>query len=167
MIPIEINERIQQLRKKLDLSRRAFGEQLGVSESVIVNIEFDRLKRPDQKEPLYKLICEKFNVSESWLRTGEGEMFVQAKEDLFARLAAENDLTDFDLMVLKTYVSLKPDQRQALVSFFNAMSAVKTDQQLSAEVDAEMAAELAAEREERIMEKDTPMSDPFTASSAG
>ena len=166
MIPIEINERIQQLRKKLDLSRRAFGEQLGVSESVIVNIEFDRLKRPDQKEPLYKLICEKFNVNEAWLRTGEGEMFVQAKEDLFARLAAENGLTDFDLMVLKTYVSLKPDQRQALVSFFNAMSAVKTDQQLAAEVDAEMAAELAAEREERILERDTPISDPSTASSA-
>ena len=64
-------------------------------------------------------------------------------------------------------MSLKPDQRQALYRFFDAMASIKTDQQLAAEVDAEMAAELAAEREERIMEKNTPMSDPSTASSAG
>ena len=58
------------------MSRRVFGERLGVSESVIVNIEYDRLKRPDQKESLYKLICKEFNVNEEWLRTGNGEMFV-------------------------------------------------------------------------------------------
>ena len=35
--------------KNLKMSRRVFGEKLGVSESVIVNIEYDRLKRPEQK----------------------------------------------------------------------------------------------------------------------
>lgn len=70
-----IGERIGCLRKELKMSRRVFGEKLGVSESVIVNIEYDRLKRPEQKESLYKLICREFNVDESWLRTGEGEMF--------------------------------------------------------------------------------------------
>lgn len=74
---MEINERIQDVRKNLGLSRRAFGKKLGVSESVIVNIEFDRLAKPEQKEPIYKLICREFNVNEDWLRTGEGEMFVQ------------------------------------------------------------------------------------------
>ena len=74
---MEIYERVQQIRKNLGFSRREFGEKLGVTESVIVNIEFNRLKRPDQKEPVYKLICEKFNVNENWLRTGEGEMFEQ------------------------------------------------------------------------------------------
>lgn len=70
-----IGERIGCLRKELKMSRRVFGEKLGVSESVIVNIEYDRLKRPEQKESLYKLICREFNVDESWLCTGEGEMF--------------------------------------------------------------------------------------------
>ncbi|MCB5881057.1 helix-turn-helix domain-containing protein [Lachnospiraceae bacterium EP-SM-12S-S03] len=73
---LNIGERIEILRKDLSMSRRAFGERLGVSESVIVNIEYDRLKRPEQKESLYKLICKEFNVNEEWLRTGEGEMFV-------------------------------------------------------------------------------------------
>lgn len=70
-----IGERIGCLRKELKMSRRVFGEKLGVSESVIVNIEYDRLKRPEQKGSLYKLICREYNVDESWLRTGEGEMF--------------------------------------------------------------------------------------------
>lgn len=70
-----IGERIGCLRKELKMSRRVFGEKLGVSESVIVNIEYDRLKRPEQKESLYKLMCREFNVDENWLRTGEGEMF--------------------------------------------------------------------------------------------
>lgn len=73
---LNIGERIEILRKDLSMSRRVFGERLGVSESVIVNIEYDRLKRPEQKESLYKLICKEFNVNEEWLRTGEGEMFI-------------------------------------------------------------------------------------------
>nr|DAL72559.1 MAG TPA: ESX-1 secretion-associated regulator [Caudoviricetes sp.] len=78
------------------MSRRVFGERLGVSESVIVNIEYDRLKRPDQKESLYKLICKEFNVNEEWLRTGNGEMFIQLTRDQLitdfaADLIMEND----------------------------------------------------------------------------
>lgn len=78
---LNIGERIEILRKDLSMSRRVFGERLGVSESVIVNIEYDRLKRPDQKESLYKLICKEFNVNEEWLRTGNGEMFIPLTRD--------------------------------------------------------------------------------------
>lgn len=93
---LNIGERIEILRKDLSMSRRVFGERLGVSESVIVNIEYDRLKRPDQKESLYKLICKEFNVNEEWLRTGNGEMFIpltrdQLITDFAADLIMEND----------------------------------------------------------------------------
>ena len=93
---LNIGERIEILRKDLSMSRRVFGERLGVSESVIVNIEYDRLKRPDQKESLYKLICKEFNVNEKWLRTGNGEMFIpltrdQLITDFAADLIMEND----------------------------------------------------------------------------
>lgn len=93
---LNIGERIEILRKDLSMSRRVFGERLGVSESVIVNIEYDRLKRPDQKESLYRLICKEFNVNEEWLRTGNGEMFIpltrdQLITDFAADLIMEND----------------------------------------------------------------------------
>lgn len=159
-----MNNRLREIRESKNMSQSDFAKFLGIGQSTLAMMEVGKREILDRH---IKTICALCHVSELWLRTGEGEMFVQAKEDIFSRLAAENDLNDFDLMVLKTYVSLKPDQRQALVSFFNAMSAVKTDQQLAAEVDAEMAAELAAEREERIVERGTPMSDPSTASNAG
>ena len=91
-----IYERIKELRKELGLNQEEFGERLGVSRSVIANIEYDRLKRPDQKESLYKLICKEFNVNEEWLRTGNGEMFVpltrnQLITDFTADLIMEDD----------------------------------------------------------------------------
>lgn len=74
---MEINERIRELRKALNMSQTDFAKQLGTTRDVIGNIEYDRLKRPDQKESLYKLICKEFNVNEKWLRSGEGEMFAE------------------------------------------------------------------------------------------
>lgn len=59
----------------MKLSQEKFGNKLGVSRDVINNIENNRLSRPEQKEPLYRLICQEFNINENWLRTGEGEMF--------------------------------------------------------------------------------------------
>lgn len=103
---MEINERIQEIRKHFGLSRRVFGEKLGVSESVIVNIEYDRLRRPEQKEPIYKLICEKFDVNEHWLKTGEGEMFEKlSKEDAIAEFIG-SVLREKDDTFKKRYIQM-------------------------------------------------------------
>ncbi len=103
---LNIGERIEILRKDLSMSRRVFGEKLGVSESVIVNIEYDRLKRPDQKESLYKLICKEFNVNEEWLRTGNGEMFVP--------LTRNQLITDFTSNLIKEDETFKKRLVEAL-----------------------------------------------------
>lgn len=73
---MEIYERIRELRKKhLKMSMEVFGKRLGVSRDTINNIELNRLARPDQKMPLYKLICSEFGVSEEWLLNGTGDMW--------------------------------------------------------------------------------------------
>lgn len=70
---MELYERIRDLRKNhLHLSQEKFAERLGVSRAVIANIELNTLSKPEQKEPIYKLICKEFNVNEEWLRTGIG-----------------------------------------------------------------------------------------------
>lgn len=103
---MEIYERIMEFRKSQKLSRRAFADKLGVSESVIVNIELNRLARPDQKEPLYKLICREFHLNEKWLMTGIGEPFNEdADEDIYTRAAAEIDSKD-------------PLARQAIIDYW-------------------------------------------------
>jgi transcriptional regulator with XRE-family HTH domain len=77
-----LNKRIEELRKSLSLSRAAFGEEIGVSGDVINNLERGRV---DVKDHMIILICQKFNVNETWLRTGEGEMFCPT--DRFTEIA--------------------------------------------------------------------------------
>lgn len=84
-------ERIKLLRtEQLHMTQTEFGEALGVKRDVINNIENNRLKNPEKQEPIYRLMCEKFNVSEEWLRTGEGEMFIPlTKNQLITEFAAD------------------------------------------------------------------------------
>lgn len=94
---MEMFERIKLLRtEQLHMTQTEFGEALGVKRDVINNIENNRLKNPEKQEPIYRLMCEKFNVSEKWLRTGKGEMFIpltrdQLITDFAADLIMEND----------------------------------------------------------------------------
>ena len=72
----EIHERIKYFRKEgLHLSQTEFGEKLGVSRSVINNIERNVLSRPDQKTSLLKLVCHEFEINEKWLLSGIGPMY--------------------------------------------------------------------------------------------
>lgn len=93
---MEIYERIKHLRKdNLHLTQTEFGKQLGVGRGVIANIESNALAKPEQKEPLYKLICKEFHVREEWLKTGIEPMYaLDAEEDEYSRAVAEIDIKD-------------------------------------------------------------------------
>lgn len=67
-----VGGRIEAIRKENKLSRREFAERLGCPEGEIVNVEFNRLKKPEQKESLYRSIAAEFGVSLDWIKTGEG-----------------------------------------------------------------------------------------------
>lgn len=71
----EINQRIFRLRTELGMSQTSFGERLGVSRGVIVNLERDLT---DPKEAFLKLMCKTFGVREEWLMNGEGEIFLES-----------------------------------------------------------------------------------------
>lgn len=73
-----INERIKILRDQLGLSQETFGVKVGMSRSEIKNVEYRKTTLKENKIPL---ICAYYGVNETWLRTGEGEMFVQPTRD--------------------------------------------------------------------------------------
>jgi transcriptional regulator with XRE-family HTH domain len=73
---MEINERVKRVRERLNLSMADFGNAIGLSHSGISAIEYGTRKVTEKH---IKLICAVFNVSENWLRTGEGEMFENQK----------------------------------------------------------------------------------------
>lgn len=73
-----MNNRIKELRKSLGLSQTEFGARLGIKQTTVAGYETGGRSPIDA---VVSLICREFNVSEHWLRTGEGEMFVQLSRD--------------------------------------------------------------------------------------
>lgn len=116
---MEMHERIKELRKKyLHLSQTEFGEKLGVSRSVINNIERNVLARPDQKSSLIKLMCSTFNINEDWILNGSGAMFIETPNTAMAQLQKEYNLNDFSSNLILQYLKLDPDKRRIVQDFF-------------------------------------------------
>ena len=90
-----IGGRVWAIRSNENLSRRAFAERLGCQQIEIENIEYNKLKKPEQKESLYRNIATTFGVSLEWIKTGEGDMYGEEPRDqmamAFGTLAARHD----------------------------------------------------------------------------
>lgn len=69
-----MNERIKKIRKALGLTQHEFAERLNIGRGTLANYEVGRNEPIDA---VISLICREFDVNEHWLRTGEGEMFIQ------------------------------------------------------------------------------------------
>lgn len=116
---MELHERIKELRKNyLHMSQTDFGEKLGVSRSVINNIERNVLARPDQKLSLMKLICSEFNVNEEWLLNGTEPMFVQPDTFSLDGFVESKGATGLELEIVKTYFELDPEIRRTAMEHF-------------------------------------------------
>lgn len=101
----EINSRIAAVINASGLTKTAFAERLKVSQQHISRLAKDGT--PSDRTIVD--ICREFGVSEHWLRTGEGEMFV--------RLSREEEITKFLMTVIRD-----PDsefQRQLLATMAN------------------------------------------------
>jgi len=70
-----IKDRIREVRTVLGLSQVKFSSIVSLSNGYIAGVETDHIPVNDR---LIKLVCSSFNVNESWLRYGEGDMFSQA-----------------------------------------------------------------------------------------
>lgn len=122
---MEMYERIKLLRtEQLHMTQTEFGEALGVKRDVINNIENNRLKNPEKQEPIYRLMCEKFNVSEEWLRTGEGEMFLPlTKNQLITEFAADLVMEDntFKKRLFEALAKLNESEWEVLEKLANSL----------------------------------------------
>lgn len=102
-----MNSRIKQVRLALNLSQDEFGRRLGVTRGAITNIEFNKT---EPKQLFVELLCREFDVNETWLRTGEGEMFIKKSR--------EEEIAAFVGNILKG----EPDFRRRLVSVLARLS---------------------------------------------
>lgn len=85
-----MKDRIKAVRKELALNQTDFGSRIGVKQGTVAAYE------NGSRIPLDSVIvsiCREFGVSEHWLRTGQGEMFV--------RLSREEEITKFLMTVIR------------------------------------------------------------------
>lgn len=73
-----MQNQIKELRSHVGLNQTDFGARIGVRQSTIAGWETGQRIPPDSS---IVSICREFHVDEHWLRTGEGEMFVQIARD--------------------------------------------------------------------------------------
>jgi transcriptional regulator with XRE-family HTH domain len=82
-----MQNRIKELRKSLGMNQTEFGKKLGVTTSAISGYELGTIV---PSTAIILSICREFGVSETWLRTGEGEMFPsRSREEELGRLVAD------------------------------------------------------------------------------
>ncbi len=156
---MEMHERIRELRKKyLKLSQTAFGEKLGVSRSVINNIESNVLARPDQKLSLIKLMCKEFKVNEEWLLNGIEPMFIEPETFSLDEFVKSKGASELELDILKTYFELDPDIRGQVVEHFKKRLAGRnrfSDKSADKNMDIEIAKEVVPDPSTiRVVDRD-------------
>ena len=112
-----MKNRIHELRKDLHLSQEQFADNLGLSRNFISLVEKGDRNISDRT---ISDICRLYKVNEDWLRTGEGQMYVElTRESEIAEitLALAKSDDDMTLELSKLLLKMSPDQIRALYNF--------------------------------------------------
>ena len=111
-----MNERIKQLRKTRGFTQQEFAERIGVKRNTIAQYETGR------NEPIgsvLNLICKEYNVNPDWLRNGSGEMFIKPATFSLDEYAQTNKLNKTEISIIRGFMELNPDTRQAIYNVFS------------------------------------------------
>ena len=126
-----LNERIKKLRKVFDLTQQEFAEKIGTARNNIAGYETGK-RSPS--EAVVSLICKTFNVSEAWLRTGEGEMFAPSPNGVLDELAQKYGLSTRGKVIVEKFLDLKPEVQEAVAAYIEEVAAAFSDIGTSAPV---------------------------------
>lgn len=88
-----IGDRIKEVRSRAGLNQLEFGKRLNLSQSAVANYEKGARTPIDA---VVSLICTTFSVNEAWLRTGEGEPFIESSRDEAIEALCQDALRDED-----------------------------------------------------------------------
>lgn len=105
-----MKDRIKSLRKSLKLTQQEFADRIGIKRNTVGLYEIGQSGISDT---VIKSICREFNVNETWLRTGEGEMFRKRTDneiltEFAADLVFEAD-DSFKKAIVTTFAKMDDD----------------------------------------------------------
>ena len=105
-----MKDRIRALRKTFGLTQSEFGGKIGVKGNTITNYENGNRSISDA---VILSICREYGCDETWLRTGEGEMFRPRNHreqvvDYLSRLLRDPS-ADFQLRLIELISEIPPE----------------------------------------------------------
>lgn len=142
-----MNERIKELRKTLKISQEKFGARIKISGASVSKIESGE---NNPSEQTLSLIISEFNVSESWLRDGVGDMFKSSSCEA-ERLVKKYSFPEIVGKLLTVYEGLNSNQQEAVLDYAQRFIASLID-------DDGIEAKVEAYRQELLSERDTATS---------
>lgn len=122
-----MNERLKELRKILGLTQQEMADKIGVKRNTIATYESGKV---DPSSRTIADICEKFDVRDEWLRTGEEPMLVELPpEDEAAKVASlllkgyqgNDEMYGLILDIIRTYASLSEKDQKILKDFIGTV----------------------------------------------
>lgn len=110
-----INERIKKIRKEEKMNQRDFGSLIGLTQSAVSWIEIPHHNVTEQN---LKSIMSVFNVSEDWLRTGEGSMYTSSELEEAKKISENLKLTPAQRKLLEIFLDMPPSKRERVARAF-------------------------------------------------
>ena len=174
---MELKDRIRHFRKDIKkLTQDEFRKEINLSRSNLASIETGAVNVTDR---VIADICKTFNLSEHWLRTGEGNMYVESESSLVDALASQMNMSAEQRKLMEIFLTMS-DEKRDLVSkaFFDFLDAARQldtasstappsepaeHPQRPAMTDAEIEADVAAYRAALIAEQKEPSASSSTA----
>lgn len=140
---LEIGKRIKKLRKMEDLTQTEFGERIGVKGNTVTGYE-NGTRRPS--DSVLNYICLVFDVNQTWLRTGEGDIYIPIPDcrNALEVLLSEEHCSNMEIRFLRSYFGLKKNERKTFCElltkmFPDAIHQIVGDNPLSSPFDFEEA----------------------------
>ena len=123
-----MKERLKEIRKSNPngKTQETFANYLEISKENISSYESGRRNPSDA---FIKLVCEKCNVNEDWLRTGNGEMFMpETKDEQISKMLADvmkSEDGNFIKKLISALAQLDKDGWDKLEEFVDMISKKK------------------------------------------
>lgn len=123
-----MKERLKEIRKSNPngKTQETFANYLEISKENISSYESGRRNPSDA---FIKLVCEKCNVNEDWLRTGNGEMFMpETKDEQISKMLADvmkSEDGNFKKKLISALAQLDKDGWDELEEFVDMISKKK------------------------------------------
>ncbi|GHU54812.1 hypothetical protein AGMMS49975_15710 [Clostridia bacterium] len=124
-----MKERLKELRKEMGLTQSEFSQKIGIPQSTYAH--YENGMRPIRDVHILS-VCRGFNVSESWLRTGDGEMFNKPNEDSIGEIITAHGLSKSEEAIFKAYFKIDAKKRDAVMA--ELLSIIKEDNDFDMEL---------------------------------